>query len=359
MKRFVPILPLLGMVVLCSFTFQNDIIKDYTEDTDTTKYYIDLGSKNDAYFDAAYDEIVRMIDGRDSISVKRAVFLIEWAYLEGKPDYKKFCADIDTTVMKLKYFIKINDLNKYRTAGNFALFEYFTKPSPLNGDKAFKYDFEDFLGEKDYRQIFVSKVMETHTGQCTSLPLYYKILSDELGAESFLALAPHHMYIKHIDEYDRWVNIELTNGHFSTDAYMISSMAISAEAIKNKVYLDALSEKESIALLLVNLSSAYKRKYGYDNFVMKCANKSLSVFPHYLGAMFTKHNVLVEIGQRYIEKFGHKQSPFMDANYKAYKDLNKIIENLGYREMTQDNYLKWVKVMEDEGENLLTNGMVR
>lgn len=289
-----------------------------------------------------------MLESKDSLSIKRAVFLTEWAYLKGQLDYNRYCDSIDATVAKLKQFIHINNLNRFRTASNYALFEYFTKPNPLNGNKAFTYDFEDFTGDKDYSKLFVTKVMDTHTGQCTSLPLYYKILADELGAEAFLALAPHHMYIKHIDEYDRWVNIELTNGHFSTDAYMISSMAISAEAIKNKVYLDALSQKESIAMLLNNLASAYKKKYGYDNFTLKCNEKTLEYFPHYMPALFMKLHTLQKIGLTYIEKFGHTPSPFMDNNYKEFKSLQKTIENFGYREITRENYEQWVRTMDEE-----------
>lgn len=37
--------------------------------------------------------------------------------------------------------------------------------------------------------------MKTHTGQCTSLSIYYKILANELGTEAYIALAPNHMYV--------------------------------------------------------------------------------------------------------------------------------------------------------------------
>lgn len=126
----------------------------------------------DQYFTQAYDEISRMLEGKEKLSVKRAQFLVEWAYTEGELDYKEFCHHIDSVVLNLSAFIKINGIENYKTAGNFALFEYFTKSSPLNGNKAFKYDFNDFTGSNDYRQLFVSKVMKTHTGQCVSLPMY-------------------------------------------------------------------------------------------------------------------------------------------------------------------------------------------
>lgn len=303
---------------------------------------------DDNYFIQAYDEIVRMLEGKDSVSVKRAQFLQEWAYMEGKLDYNKFCSHIDSVVLDLSRFIKLNGIESYKTAGNFALFEYFTKPSPLNGNKAFKYDFNDFSGNKDYRQVFVSKVMETHTGQCVSLPMYYKILSDELGAESFIATAPNHMYIKHIAENGKWVNIELTNGHFATDAWMISSMDISAEAIKNKVYLDALDNKQTVCTILTSLSIAYQRKYGYDYFSLACVNKVLEYYPQYIPALAIKFNTHQFLGQQYVEKFGQTYSDFIAKNHKEYKNSQYLIENLGYRELSSDNYKAWLDSMDEE-----------
>jgi hypothetical protein len=251
-------------------------------------------------------------------------------------------------VQILRNFIYLNGLQQYKTAGNFALFEYFTKPNLLNNNKPFKYDFEDFTSEKDFSKLFITKVMKAHTGQCTSLPMYYKVLSDELGAESFLALAPNHMYVKHLAENGKWVNIELTNGHFATDAWMISSMDISAEAIKNRVYLDALDEKQTIAYMLCFLSTAYQRKYGYDQFTLNCANTALKYFPHNMQALCTKINTHQTLGLKYVEKFGRLPSNYIYNNYVNYKTTQDYIENLGYRELSSENYEKWLISMEDE-----------
>lgn len=352
MKR---IFLILALLLKLSFLYSNTSINKNQEsliEKDSITVESLIPTTNDLYFNQAYDEIVNMLE-KDSLDFKRAVFLIEWAYLGGDLDYTKFCTKIDSVTIKLKEFIYINNLQQYKTAGNFALFEYFTKPSLLNENRPFIYDFEDFVGDNDYKQIFVTKLMETHKGQCRSLPLYYKILSEELKTEAFLALAPHHLYIKHLDENNRWVNIELTNGHFSTDAYMISSMAISAEAIRNKIYLDALSMQESIAMLLTDLSQGYNKKYGYDSFTLKCCNKTLEYFPHYISALFIKFNTLQAIGLKYIDIYGHSPTPFIDANYKEFKDTQKTIEGFGYREITRENYEKWVKTMEDEKDNLL------
>jgi len=335
------------MDIYMFFTINNESIKLYKDgefvDFDTIPYMYD-----DAYFMQAHNEIVRMLEGKDSLNFKRAEFLVEWAYLKGEPNYEDHCHAIDSIVQMLRGFIAVNGLQQYKTAGNFALFEYFTKPNPLNNNKAFKYDFEDFTGQKDFTKLFITKVMRTHTGQCTSLPMYYKILSDELGSESYLALAPNHMYIKHLAENGKWVNIELTNGHFATDAWMISSMDISAEAIKNRVYLDALDKKQTIAFMLTHLATAYHRKYGYDQFTLDCANTSLKYYPHSLQALIVRFNSYQTFGRKYVEKFGKVPSDYIARTHKTYKETENFIDNLGYRELSPANYENWLNSMEDE-----------
>ena len=126
----------------------------------------------DEYFNKAYNEIVHMLEGNLPLDFKRAVFLTEWSYVEGKLDYEKFCKDITATAQTLRAFIEEKGVGKYKTAGNFALYEYFTRPNKLNGNLPFTYDFNDFQGKDDWRQTFVSKLMETHKGNCRALPYY-------------------------------------------------------------------------------------------------------------------------------------------------------------------------------------------
>ena len=46
------------------------------------------------YYVSAFKEMTDMFDG-NNLSIKRAVFLAEWAYLEGKLDYEKdFCNEM-------------------------------------------------------------------------------------------------------------------------------------------------------------------------------------------------------------------------------------------------------------------------
>lgn len=306
---------------------------------DTIPYMV----KDKAFFNGL-NELLMILYGEKPYSLKRAEFIVEWAYSGGKIDYSKFCNDIDNTVHTLKQFIRLKNIQQYKTAPNFALFEYFTKPSSLNDNKAFSYDFEDFTGKKDFKKQFVTKVMETHTGQCVSLPLYYKILCDELGGQSYLAFAPRHTYIKHIGEDGKWVNIELTNGHFVRDEWLIQTSNITTEAIRNGVFLTALSDKENIAFMITQLGKAYHQKYNsWDYFPLRCAEEVLKVLPNFCDALVLKYFVHQQFGLAYQNKYGRVHNHFIDSNYAEIQRCINTLDSLGYSQQTDEEYKQCVE----------------
>jgi hypothetical protein len=99
--------------------------------------------KSKKLFQDTFNEYVEMLDGKREISLKRAVFT------------------------------------------------YLKEPNALNNHQPYAYDFEDFSGQKDFSKMFVTKLLRTKKGNCLSFPLLYEILCDELGAKSYLALAPN------------------------------------------------------------------------------------------------------------------------------------------------------------------------
>ena len=291
-----------------------------------------------------FNELAKMLVGGEPYSLKRAEFVVERAYSGGKMDYSKYCHDIDSVVFILKRFIQVNNIQQYKTAPNYALFEYFTKASPMNGNKAFSYDFNDFTGKKDFRNLFITKVMKTHTGQCTSLPLYYKILCDELGGQSSLAFAPKHAYIKHIGEDGKWVNIELTNGHFVRDEWIIQTMNVSTEAIRNGVFLTALSDKENIAFMITQLGKAYQQKYNsWDYFPLRCADEVLKILPHFCDALVLKFCVHQQLGYAYQKKYGNDHTDYAYYNYSEFQRMINTLDSLGYSQQTEEEYKQSVE----------------
>ena len=304
-------------------------------------------------YNAAFLEMSDMLDGKTELSVKRAEFLLEWAYLDGKLDYKEFCHAIDTTVWHINLFIKANHLDQYKTGGNYALFEYFSSPYSMNGRKPFTYDYEDFAGSEDLTKLFITKVMRTHSGQCRSLPVYYKVLAEAIGAEAHITLAPQHSFIRHHDEKDpnKWVNVELTTLSLSRDIVYLENFGISDEAIRNKVFMYPLSDKETVAYLLSELLvSGYLRKYNndYDDFVWLCSQKTLEYYPQDVIALRNKGNVLTVRLMGHLKQNGNVMDDVAKWLDQAWKENNETINKLGYTEMPDDLYLKHLNDAKEE-----------
>lgn len=294
----------------------------------------------DQHYENSYRELTDMFDGKIPYNLKRAEFLVENPYYDGKISYDDFSHDIDSIVAILNQFIDVMNIRGYKTAPNYALFEYFTKPNPMNGNLSFTYDFDNITSFKSYTICFTSYLLRTHKGQCVSMPLLYKILCDELGGQSALALGPRHMYIKHIGEDGRWVNVELTHGGFVRDVWLMETMNISTEAIRNGIFLCALDKKETIALMLMQLARSYIAKYdSYDSFVERCADYVLAELPTFCDALLIKYCVHQELIIRYQNIFGEKFSPYFEEHYRERQHLLNRLDSLGYTQPTTEEYL--------------------
>ena len=281
------------------------------------------------------------------IDFKRAVFITENAYHKGTIDYKNFKNEIEQTGNKLKNLIKQRGLTGYKTAGNWAVFAFMTDSLPVNNYTPCTYDFEDFMGEKDWTNMFVTKLMKTRSGNCHSLPYYYKILCEEIGAKAHLTLAPNHIYIKHIDEKGQWTNVELTNGGFPRDQWIIKQMAISVEAIKNEIYMKPLTDKESIALIMFDLASAYEFQFGVDSFYLSVVDTALAYFPNCIPLLMNKANYYSKTGMKEQEK-SNPNTKILKEMYENQELVYEKINNLGHKEMPLELYEQWVQSVENE-----------
>lgn len=302
-------------------------------------------------FETAYTEIADMLDGKSSLSIRRAVFLPEWAYLDGEPDYTAYCARIDAAAAALGQFISANGLQQYRTGGNYALFEYFSRPYSMNGYKPFTYDFDDFSGSDDLTKIFVTKVMRTHTGQCRSLPMYYKVLAEAIGTEAHITFAPQHLFIRHRDEQNpsKWVNVELTSQSLAREIFYIENFGISADAIRNKVYLYPLSDRETVAYLLSELAANYHRKFGrFDAFMLKCAEKSLEYLPQNVLAQQHRCNVLNAELKNYMEAHNNIPDEYAASLDRRWLEYAAALRKLGWCEMPDSIYLRLLNSVEED-----------
>lgn len=305
----------------------------------------------------------------ENYSLKDLTFLIENAYFEDELDKAEF----DSTITNIGKFLtqKMDELGydlNSNSAKNFMISQFFSEHLELkDGTKhlPFEYDFDDYMGIQDYSKMFVTKLLETQTGQCHSMPLLYLIIAEEIDAEAFLAYSPNHSYIRFLSDNDKWYNIELTNGMFSTTSYILQSGFIKSEALLNKIYMQNLSDMELKAQLYTDLALGYIAKFGYDDFIGNVISKALELYPNSISANMIKANLLTMEFEYVCQQAGINSKDNQDLqNIRYYPKivemLNAVnaqyatIDNLGYTHMPAEAYQDWLQSMKKE-ENMQEN----
>lgn len=343
-------------------------------------YFLPVGAlaqvATEHYYHRAFEELHAMLRGEQPPSFKRAVFITENAYLENQLDYRHFQSQVSFLAylaQRVKQSTKLSypgpDKDKVSTIWSaFAVmkdsitFVLYKDTDSTTGFRTqpFTYDFEDFFGEKDWTKMFVSKLLDTHTGNCHSLPFLYKILVEEMGEQAWLAMAPNHTYIKQKSEQTGWFNTELTSGQFPLDAWIMASGYIKLEAVQNRIYMDTLSKEQSIAVTLTDLAQGFQKKFGelHDPaFVLQCLDAALRYYPHYAHARLVRAEVLKALYEQEMAIAGvqYPADLWFNENHRgSFAQLQaEYLElyRLGYRQMPKEMYLNWLLDIQQEQTN--------
>ncbi|WP_395074843.1 hypothetical protein [Flavobacterium sp.] len=306
-------------------------------------------------FEQSYDLLNSMLLNGNTYSFKKAVFSAENAYLSNKLDTVLINKKIKT-LKNLSYSIlnsktlEYSERDKEIVNKRASIFAIMCDTIPINFNgrilkyEPFGYDFTDVFGQSTKENLFVSKLLNTRKGNCHSLPYLYKILAEEIGIEAHLALAPNHVYIKHKSIKEGWYNTELTSGIFPIDAWIMASGFVHIDAITNGVYMKALNNRESIALVLIDLADNYKTIFPKNDgeFILKCCETAIKEYPNFATALILK----AETYKKQIEKETNteKHDDFLKDLEKQYAFIHKI----GYRNMPKDMYLSWLVSLKTE-----------
>jgi len=322
----------------------------------------------------AFDEINNMLEGNQPLNLGRVVFLVENAYYnntlnyddyqKGLSDQIKICDEKiredklnreDNLVKNMMLFRLISDTLKIKKGGSEKPITHF----PI------KYDLDDYKSEKHFDSHFVTKLMRSGIGQCYSMPLYYLVLAEKLGAKAYWSFSPRHSFVKIQDEKGTWYNLELTCGAILSDAHYMNSSYIKAEALRNRIYLEPMGKKEIVAYLLDELAKGYYEKFGLDDFYLNCLNTSSKNAKNQLEPLIMKaayESSLVLTLAKLLEaqkpEIMQQKSPEAYQHYLKLQNLNQQIDNLGYEELPDGIYAKWLeyinklKAKEDKRKSL-------
>jgi hypothetical protein len=166
------------------------------------------------------------------------------------------------------------------------------------------------------------------------------------------------VYLKSWSKEHGWYNTELTSRVFPVDAWIMASGYVHLDAIRNGMYMDTLSIKQSVALCLVDLANGHSKKYpaASPQFSLQCAELALEHYPNCTPALLLKAESLkkaveLSIGQQntiYTTELEHlpEAKELVTRMEEAYGTLHR----LGYRHMPKQMYVQWLQELEKEKE---------
>jgi hypothetical protein len=314
---------------------------------------------------ANYRMAFNMLNGFnvDNFSITNAVFIVENAFLDNKLSYNEFLNALKLRADLVKQILKREKLDSNNNlALNYGIQKLYTQSNAFYNSKTkktvnippFHYDFNDAWGERDYTQMFTIKLLGTNKGQCHSMPLLYLMIAEQLDAKSWLALAPQHSFIQFTDQNRNLMNFETTNGNIVSYQWLSQSGFINATALKERTYLDTLSQRQLYSQCLADLLLGYLSKFGYDNFAEQIRQKIIQVNPKNMIALIIDADVKRQIALQKIFAAGKPpldELPKYPEAYHAYLaalNAGEKIDALGYQDMPKEAYQSWLNTVEQE-----------
>ena len=275
----------------------------------------------------SYPKIEEILElSEDQIDLGLSALIIEKQY-HPNIDIDDSLKEIDRIVATVKQMPEYGDSSLEKMG---AVLRYFYTPSKWNQFKAYQYDLDDLKAEKNPVST-VSYLLKTRYGNCVSMPTLLTTVAQRLGINVSLATAPTHVYARYTDE-EGTTNIEATSGTLLTDESYIRNFDIHEDALKNKIYLESLSKKEAIAVLLVELARGQMHKGNYLN-AYDTADLALKYHPKLARAMLVKGNVFYHQLQHELELLKRAGQP-IDAKHR--QRLDPISEsNLAWFEQAE------------------------
>ncbi len=312
-------------------------------------------------FQNSLNELLKM--NPDSFSVTKAIYLTESAWYDNPPTFQQFENAVKQRAELVKQILKQEGVNpNSNIAKNYGIQKLYNQDNKFINPKTkqtfiapkISYDFNGPYGDKNWSNMFLTKLLGTGKGQCHSMPLLYLAIAEQLGAKAYLSLSPEHSFIQYFNENGYRYNFETTNGNLVNQAWLMQSNYINATALKNKTYLDTLSNRQLYAQLLSDLLQNYTGKLGYDNFSAQLTRQILSLNPKNLAALMTQANFNTYIARDELKAVGNppvNEIPNYPKANQAYQNMlqsYQLIDEQGFQAMPQKAYRQWLKTIEAE-----------
>jgi regulator of sirC expression with transglutaminase-like and TPR domain len=223
-------------------------------------------------------------------------------------------------------------------------------------DSPFSYDLDDPLGDKLENQL-LSTYIDSRKGNCVSMPTLFLALMERVEPNIKIngVSAPMHLFCRFYDNEsgDIW-NVETTNGgNPARNIWYIETQGISKTAIDSGAYMQDLSKKQFIGLLLNTLVSKYRRSGDYEK-AMAYANLMLELNPKSVSGLVHKGAIFAWYGYLIMENAKKEHHNVKDSEMKKVKfyekQSNYYIDkaiSIGWQKESleqRDKYLEAVRV---------------
>ncbi|MBP5456943.1 MAG: hypothetical protein J6Y37_10610 [Paludibacteraceae bacterium] len=139
-----------------------------------------------------------------------------------------------------------------------------------------------------------------------------------------------------------WVNVALTVQQYQPTFAIKEFFCIKDSAIIVGTYLTPLSDKQTIAMQLSDLALIYHNKYKkYDDFTLKCVEKSLKHMKKNPNALVIKGKSLTAILQTHLNQNGYKKDAYTDKIDTMRKKCWEALESTHWTKETPELREKW------------------
>lgn len=317
----------------------------------------------------AFDELKAMLENKQKPSFKRAVFITENAYFENRLNYSIFCEQITALAFISKLWSKANSIKDYNFSDstdinlNAGIF-YTLTDTVFDSRKSiinvpYTYDFNDCFAREMWTNMFVTKLLSTHKGNCHSLPFLYKIIAEELGVNVWLSFTPNHIYLRNWCKKTGWYNTEMTNASFPNEGWLMASGYVSTASIVSGIYMDTLGLKESIVVCLNDLAKGYLRKISRPDleFVLTCCDLGLMYYPNYAELLLLKAETHLKLFKFYENTYGlnvqnpsEPQSKTVKYHLSEMEKSYALLAQYDYREIPEEMFIEWIQALENNTE---------
>jgi regulator of sirC expression with transglutaminase-like and TPR domain len=228
----------------------------------------------------------------------------------------------------------------------------FTEPGPWNDFRQFSYDLEDPFG-KNIRNKLLSTYLATRKGNCVSMPILFAIISQKVGLEATLVMAPSHVFARMKTDEGTWFNVEATSFGTKTDSRYRTDFHITPRAVESGIYLRTLTRRQSLGVVIETLMEHYgktsqqQRRMALADIALRLDPKSVAALLHkgsacskllreqYIG-QYQSIDQLSQAQRQEFEKLGRCNAEgFAKAEALGWREETKA-ENAAYRQSIEE-----------------------